>query len=875
MFLRLHKLLLATAIVPLSLTPALAGPNGASVVAGSATVQGQGTASVVVNQSSQKAIINWNTFNISTGERTAINMPGASSVELDRVTGGLGPSQIYGSLSSNGQVFLVNPDGVLVGPTGKINTASFLATTHDIANSDFMAGRYSFSIPGMPNASVVNQGSITAQTGGFAALVAPGVRNTGIISAKLGTVALASGNAFTLDFYGDNLITLGLNDSIAASVTDVSTGQPLSSLVSNTGTLKANGGRVELTAVAARAVVDSVINNTGVVEANTIGTHNGMIELEAATAANTPAGAPPQTVKVSGKLSAAGRRKGTGGTVLITGENVQLSGANINASGKAGGGTVLIGGDTGGGNPSALAASIAGAALEILRGAQRHDGERRCQLRHQRICYRTGNGGKVIVWSNEATTFYGTILAKGGPRSGDGGFVETSGHELTFNGTVSTSALNGANGTLLLDPLNAIIAATAGSEVITVSSIESALATGDVVVTTVGTTGSQAGDITVASSLSWANASTLTLNSYRDITVNDGVTIANTGAGNLVLRADATGTGVGTINFLGNGQADFSQSTGAVSIYYNPADNPAGSIVNATSYVTPSDYSPFVLVNSALPSQLTAYMLVNSVYDLQNIQNNLSGNYAIGTNIDASGTASWNMGAGFVPIGIDGSAFTGTLDGQYHLIDDLYINNSTAANVGLFESNGGFIRNLALANVDISAANAVADTGALAGNNTGTITNVSASGSVDYSSNFSVTNNVGGLVGENSGSIINSSTAETVSIANTVFGTLGGLVGLNSGTISQSYANGTITNNGLAWYSFGTSSAAVGGLVGANSGIIDQSYFEGTVEGGMTEFGAGGLVGANGNTITILIPSQMFRATASEALACLPVLTPG
>src|ERR1019366_6592838 len=121
--------------------------------------------------------------------------------------------------------------------------------------SDFMAGRYNFSIPGTPTASIINQGTITAQSGGFAALVAPGVRNSGTISATLGTVALASGNGFTLDFYGDKLITLGVNDSIAATVKDVSTGQSLNSLVTNDGKLKANGGHVELTAVAARQVV--------------------------------------------------------------------------------------------------------------------------------------------------------------------------------------------------------------------------------------------------------------------------------------------------------------------------------------------------------------------------------------------------------------------------------------------------------------------------------------------------------------------------------------------------------------------------------------------------------------------------------------------
>src|SRR5674476_727014 len=166
MFGRLRKLLLTTtALVPLGLVPVAANPLGGQVVGGSATVQGQGTATVTVTQQTNSAIINWNTFNIGTGEKTNIAMPSASSVQLDRVTGGLGPSQIFGSLWSNGRVFLVNPDGILFGPGAKVDTAGFLATTHDIANSDFMAGRYNFSIPGNPSASVVNTpGVIEANT---------------------------------------------------------------------------------------------------------------------------------------------------------------------------------------------------------------------------------------------------------------------------------------------------------------------------------------------------------------------------------------------------------------------------------------------------------------------------------------------------------------------------------------------------------------------------------------------------------------------------------------------------------------------------------------------------------------------------------------
>jgi filamentous hemagglutinin family protein len=164
----------------------------------------------------------------------------SSSVELDRVTGGLGPSEIFGNLTSNGILFLVNPNGILFGQGAQINVGSLLATAHDIKNSDFIAGNYNFSSPGNASASVVNQGSITAASGGFAALVAPGVRNTGTITATLGTVGLAaSGQGFTLDMYGDKLITLAVGDNIASQVTDVSSGQPLTTLVSNEGKISA------------------------------------------------------------------------------------------------------------------------------------------------------------------------------------------------------------------------------------------------------------------------------------------------------------------------------------------------------------------------------------------------------------------------------------------------------------------------------------------------------------------------------------------------------------------------------------------------------------------------------------------------------------
>jgi filamentous hemagglutinin family protein len=168
-------------LLALASSPVAAGPEGASVVGGSATIQGQGGPAVIVNQSTSSAVINWNTFNIRANESVRFNQPSSSSVVLNRVTGSQGPSEIMGTLTANGRVFLINRDGILFGPGSVVNTAGFLATTNDIRNADFMAGRYNFNIPGRPDASIVNKGTITATSGGFAALVAPGVRNSGTI----------------------------------------------------------------------------------------------------------------------------------------------------------------------------------------------------------------------------------------------------------------------------------------------------------------------------------------------------------------------------------------------------------------------------------------------------------------------------------------------------------------------------------------------------------------------------------------------------------------------------------------------------------------------------------------------------------------------
>ena len=856
-----RRLLLAsTALVPLGLAPAAANPLNGQVVAGSAAVSGTGTANVTVTQTSQNAVINWGTFNIGAGQTTQFVQPNSTATVLNRVTGDPNPSQIFGTLTANGRVFLINPNGVLIGNGAVIDTAGFLATTADIRNDDFMAGRYNFSIPGRPDASIVNLGTITASNAGFAALVAPGVRNSGTITATFGKVGLASANAFSLDLYGDKLISLGVSDQIAGSVKDVATGQTLKSLVQNDGKLSANGGRVELTAVAARRVVDSVINTSGVIEARSIGRHAGRIVLGAATASSKPAGAPAQTVKVSGKLSVAGRRKGAkGGSIQVTGEDIVLAGATLDASGDAGGGKILIGGDTGGGHPGPLVTSIVQASLEpgpvptatnvTIDAASTLDASART----------SGDGGKVVVWSDGATRFDGAILARGGLLTGNGGFAEVSGYRtLTFNGKVDLGASNGLNGTLLLDPANATIGNVAGPGVILVSAIEAALLSSDVKVTT-GTTGSGDGDLTISAPIAWATANNLWLSAYRNIFINANIT--NTFAGltgggndkhNINLLADNTGTGIGTVGF---GPGAIIKTSGAINIAFNPSVNPAGSGINPTSYANPiEDFSSHVDLTGG--GKLNHYFLVNTPADLQNVTNNLSANYALGRNIDMGGIV------GFIPIGASGGkGFEGSFIGLDHTISNLTINYGTSQDVGLFSTlyPTAELAHLNLVNFAVTSTfGSGGNVGAIAGSSFGDIHDIKITGAT-VTSTATTPNaplNMGGGVGWNAGTVeyINASLIDVV-VPAVRSGTVaaGGLVGLNDrspsvgpvGTVRKSNVAAIVTSNAV------DGDISLGLLVGNNNGVVNKASTVGQVIDPNSNATSGGSVGRNSTSGTV------------------------
>jgi filamentous hemagglutinin family protein len=849
---------------------AAAGPNGGTVVGGSATILGQGTNAVTINQSSQNAIINWMTFNIGRGDTTTFNQPNSSSVALNRVIGGLGPSFIDGTLKANGRVFIVNGDGILFGPHSSIVTAGFLATTNNIRDADFMAGKYNFNIPGLPSASIVNLGSITATSGGFAALVAPGVRNSGTITATLGTVSLAAGNAFTLDFYGDRLITLAVNDQIASQVIDVATGQPLKSLVGNDGNIHASGGRVELTASAARAVVDSVINNSGVIEADTIGSKNGMIVLGAATGASKPANAPVQTVKLAGTISAAGRDKGTkGGTVVVSGESIALASATIDASGAAGGGKVLIGGDTGGGKRNPAAAAIELAKLEsfVIPTATSVSVDAASMIKVSAID--KGDGGKVVLWSDQKTTFAGTILARGGAAGGNGGFVETSGHkQLNYTGVVDLRAPLGKVGTLLLDPADYYIVATLGgsppgASEMTNAALQGQLALGDVTIATNNDSSleGQHGDIFVSAGLTWTSSNTLTLSAFNNININAAIAASNGGltlnAGSAIKPTAAVNVATFTLQ-----RGNWTQVTSTL-----PAFSATDFRLQGGTFLRALGGDG----SSASPYQIT------DVYGLQGIASAslLNQNFVLANNIDASGTVNWNSGAGFVPIGTNSAdfvpigtnsagfvpigtgsaAFIGSLDGARHTIDKLTI-VSSAQLVGLFGRSNGVIRNLGLTNASVTTTGNSQFLGVLAGANGGSITNSYTTGKAgnygDAIPADGVQGAYGGLVGLNDagGVISNSHSSASVHVvgpAKSGYVDGGGLVGQNHGTISLAYAQGSVTGENTS-----PAGSYLGGLVGWNlSGKVEKSYASGSVTGTGLFTSTGGLIGVlDGGSVT-------------------------
>ena len=390
-------------------TAANANPADGVVASGAATITS--TASeLTVNQATDRAVINWKSFDIANGETTRFVQPGASSVALNRVVNSAQASAINGNLFANGRVLVINPNGVLIGTTGNVDVAGFIASTADIDNASFMnsTGTMNFDQAGNAGAVVENRGQITIGEAGLGLLVAPTVQNSGVIEGKLARIQMGAADTFGVDLYGDGLIQLAVGTSSKLTA-------------QNTGSLIADGGKILMTAAAANSVVESVINTSGVIEAKSLVSKGGEIVLTGA------------------------------------GAHVNVSGT-VDASGATGGGSVKIGGDYQGGG------TLAHAATTTVTGSVKADatdngngGMIVAWSENQTTApgvfsaqggANGGNGGVVETSSKGGLSLDGI--------------------------TVDTLAANGEAGNWLIDPLNVTVNTVGGGDNINVTTLNNA-----------------------------------------------------------------------------------------------------------------------------------------------------------------------------------------------------------------------------------------------------------------------------------------------------------------------------------------------------------------------------------------------------------------
>ncbi|GAB3548592.1 hypothetical protein GCM10027343_29170 [Noviherbaspirillum agri] len=393
---------------------AVANPTGAQVVNGQATFNNQGNVLSVTN--TPGAIINWQSFSINAGEVTRFIQQSADSAVLNRIVG-QDPSQILGALQSNGRVFLVNPNGILFGQGAQIDVNGLVASTLNISNEDFLNGRMNFAA-GDKAGKLQNQGAITTPAGGRVYLIAPNVENSGIITSPNGEVLLAAGQSVQLvDSANPDLhVVISAPESEAV----------------NLGQIVAQGGKA--------GIYGALIHQRGLVSADSaVVGENGKIVFKASKDTILDAGS---------RTSATGA--GAGGEIHILGERVGMVGdATVDASGRQGGGTVLVGGDFQGKNTGVQNAQYAYVGNDAEIKADATD---------------SGDGGKVIIWSDNTTRAFGKISARGGAQSGNGGFVEVSGkQDLEYRALADLTAANGKTGTLLLDPASLTIIGGTGA----------------------------------------------------------------------------------------------------------------------------------------------------------------------------------------------------------------------------------------------------------------------------------------------------------------------------------------------------------------------------------------------------------------------------
>ena len=826
-------------------------PSGGQVVAGDGALHYQGN-TLTIHQQSDKLIANWQQFSIGHDHSVNFIQPGSQAVALNRVIGH-DPSHIYGQLTANGQVFLVNPNGILFGEGASVNVGALVASTLSLSDTDFLGGQYRFSAEGERPAALINRGSLQADNG-TVALLGGYVSNEGLIQANQGNVALAAGEQVTLDFAGDGLLSVSVDEGT------------VDALVENHQLIRAHGGQVLMTAHASQALLQTVVNNTGVIEAHSLENHSGKIVLKG--------GFNGGTVKVAGTLDASAPAQGDGGFIDTSGAYVQIAeGTQVNtlaANGSTGewlidptdfyitpGGATQtdsgIGADTlmanlGSTNVTLLTVATGGEAGDIyVNAALNWTAATDLELRAHNNIYinqaiNAGNGGLRLHAQNQ-------ISAAGAINVGsfallNGAFSQVAASLPGFNAddfylnTSSASFLRalGGDGSQATPYLLTDIFGVQGMASQTLFGQHYALANNIDASSTVNWAGG-AGFMPIGS---WTTKFTGSLDGMGYVI--DGLTI-NRGSTNYVgLFGAISGSAISNLHMTN------SFVKGRVNV---------GSLVGQAfnnAMITTSSVQGDVVATSGIAGGLAG------TFDGQISHSSMAGTLdSYNVTGGLAGTMTGQINHSFSTASVSGDVFdVGGLVGRItgDIVSSYATGNVTASGADRVGGLAGRITG------DISSSHAsgnvrgATDTGGLVGESRGAITLSYARGHVEGNSR------TGGLVGAAQSGLISQSYA-TGNVNNSGTDDSGGLVGNSNVNISQSFASGNVSGGnragGVAGYSIGNISQSyatgnvhgsddVGGVVGYSSASISQSYASGQVSSSGTNLG--GLVGQHTSVIT-------------------------
>ncbi|NQW81198.1 MAG: filamentous hemagglutinin N-terminal domain-containing protein, partial [Polaromonas sp.] len=815
---------LIAAALSLSSVLAHAGPQGGAVVSGDGSIAKSGN-TTTINQNSQNLSLTWQSFNVGKQEVVNFVQPSATAVAINRIYDTNG-SQILGQINANGQVYLINPNGILFGQGAQVNVGALVASTLDLTDDSLSSTTRVFS--GNGTGSVINQGTLNAvgsgSGGGYVALLGNTVINQGTITAPQGTVALGAASATTLTFEGSSLIGMQIDQGV------------LDSLAENNGLIRANGGVVMMSAGARNELLASVVNNTGVLEARTVESHEGSITLLAGMSAGT--------VQVGGTLDASATSGGNGGFIETSAANVKFAeDAKITTAATSGEtGTWLIDPtdftiDEGGGTrtDSGIGATTLSDALDDtnvhIMTSDAANGSDEGDINVNAAV--TWNAHKLTLTAHNDININAVMTAnenasldlQPASKGGSGNVVTGRNLDGSFKGRVDfleadrTTARSGTGFLTIGENNYTVIGSVAQLQAMDANT-----------------------HYAVGSNIDNANVAFTSIANFNRTFDGLGHTISNlaiTGGVNTGLFGNTTGAMIQNIGLVG-GSVTGAAGTGALIGNMN-----AGTVNN--SYSTAS-VSGDAGTGGLVGSMVGAGGSIHDSYAKGAVKGDAATGGLVGS-LANSGDITNSYATGNVNTTFAGAAGVGGLVGSS--ADSGDINNSyatgnvTSTGAGT-AGTGGLVGSSADSGTisDSFATGNVQNTGADGAGFGGLVGSSAASGNISTSYAMGdVTSGgagTGGLVGSNtSGAIFQSYAVGNVSGGGA--GT-GGLVGSNTlGTISESFAAGNVTGLG----------ASTGGLVGSNAitGKIHDTYAAGNVNVNGSGAGTGGLVGHNFGSI--------------------------